>query len=103
MIPKVLTGEKIKELSGKKSLAKLWPAKNKGEKPQAAEKESFSFVGNRTVLVGVAGEYVVIEDFFVSDDFAAVEDFDMDELLCVFDCIDELDIFVVTDIKSFFI
>ena len=59
--PTVLTGEKITELSWKKSLAKLCPAKNKGETPHAAETESFCVVGNCPKFFCAIGEVVLFD------------------------------------------
>ena len=98
--PIVLTGEKITVLSWKKSLAKLCPAKNKGETPQAAETESFCVVCNWFKFFCETGEAVlfdVLDVIDVSDMFNA---FDVVDDFGIFDRLDVLAVFNMESFKA---
>ena len=94
----MLTGEKITELSWKKSLAKLWPEKNKGETPQDTETKSFCLVGNCPKFFCATGEAVlfdVLDEIDVSDMF---KDFDIVDDVGTFDRVDAFGDSIIFDV-----
>ena len=96
--PIVLTGEKIMELSWKKSLAKLWPEKNKGEIPQAAETESFCLVGNWLKFFCETDEAVLFEVLDMMDVSDMFNDFDIVDDFGTFDRVDAFDDSIIFDV-----
>ncbi len=98
VIPAELTGEKITELSWKKSLAKLWPEKNKGEIPQAAETENLCFIGNWLKLFCATDEIVLLDGFDEIDVSDMFNDFDIVDDFGTFDRVDEFDDSIIFDV-----